>query len=195
MQECRHGDAKQWTGAVTWLMLPPERRNSLKTHIRIVTDKTLPTLCTLSQACKQELAPIRPLAKFICIKAVVFFSYWQSVAISILVSAKIIRSDESWSTYDVDDVAAGLQVDAAFAQTVVIARCLVPATASSATSLNAAPSWRAPVWAANAARTACCIDLAYRLVRAQPSPAIVTHALRIQPRIPSDCVRGEQHGR
>ena len=39
-----------------------------------------------------------------------FFSYWQSVAISILVAVGVIRSSESWSTYDVDDVAAGLQV-------------------------------------------------------------------------------------
>jgi len=40
---------------------------------------------------------------------VVFFSYWQSVAISIMVAAGVIRTKESWSTYGVDDVAAGLQ--------------------------------------------------------------------------------------
>ncbi|GAB4823802.1 hypothetical protein N2152v2_010848 [Parachlorella kessleri] len=65
-------------------------------------------LVLLYHATYVELAPIRPLSKFIVIKAVVFFSYWQSVALAIMAKLGLIRSAD-WSTYDADDVAAGLQ--------------------------------------------------------------------------------------
>ena len=42
------------------------------------------------------------------LQAVVFFSYWQSVALAIMARLGLIRSAD-WSTYDADDVAAGLQ--------------------------------------------------------------------------------------
>ena len=42
-------------------------------------------------ATREELAPIRPLPKFIVVKIIVFASFWQSVAIAILVSTGVIR--------------------------------------------------------------------------------------------------------
>lgn len=43
---------------------------------------------------KEELAPVKPLPKFLAIKAIIFFTYWQSIIISILQVMNVIN--EGW---------------------------------------------------------------------------------------------------
>lgn len=44
----------------------------------------------------KELAPHRPLAKFMCIKGIVFFCFWQGIVLDVLVQMGIIRSNHFW---------------------------------------------------------------------------------------------------
>jgi len=54
--------------------------------------------------CKEELAPIRPVGKFMVVKAVVFFTWWQSVVLAVLVRYEWISRDGN-----VEDVVNGTQ--------------------------------------------------------------------------------------
>lgn len=64
----------------------------------------------LFHAARSELEDIRPVAKFVCVKAVIFFSFWQSVAIVILVHMHVLTSRTlRLKDYAVKDVANGLQ--------------------------------------------------------------------------------------
>jgi len=52
-------------------------------------------------ASKEELEPFKPVGKFLCIKAVVFFSFWQGVALSVLAHFDIVSGIEDWSALSV----------------------------------------------------------------------------------------------
>ncbi len=62
-------------------------------------------------ATKEELAPWRPVGKFLCVKMVVFFTWWQSIAISLVAAADLLgsvsRSEDNWT---VTEISSGLQV-------------------------------------------------------------------------------------
>eukprot|EP01038_Epipyxis_sp_PR26KG_P017202 gene17202-23701_t len=59
-------------------------------------------------ATKEELQPWRPVGKFLCVKMVVFFTWWQAIIINIINSASnnIIVSNGSWTG---NEIAKGLQ--------------------------------------------------------------------------------------
>ena len=60
-------------------------------------------------AFKDELAPLRPLTKFIVVKAVVFLTFWQGLFLNVLAAAGALPGGEQFTTYTSEDVAEGLQ--------------------------------------------------------------------------------------
>ncbi|XP_040274457.1 transmembrane protein 184C [Bufo bufo] len=58
---------------------------------------------------KEELNPIKPVGKFLCVKMVVFVSFWQAVLIALMVKVGIISHNNTWGWKNIKDVATGLQ--------------------------------------------------------------------------------------
>lgn len=55
----------------------------------------------------KELEPHKPLAKFLCVKGIVFFCFWQGVLLDILVKTGVIKSHHYW--LDVEHVEQAIQ--------------------------------------------------------------------------------------
>ncbi|KAF7803535.1 transmembrane protein 184C [Senna tora] len=55
----------------------------------------------------KELEPHKPLAKFMCIKGIVFFSFWQGVVLEILAAVGVIQSHHFW--LDVEHIEEAIQ--------------------------------------------------------------------------------------
>lgn len=57
---------------------------------------------------KNELAPIRPIGKFLSVKMLVFFTWWQALGISVLFYAGVIPpysdKEQSWSAEEVREI-------------------------------------------------------------------------------------------
>jgi len=66
-------------------------------------------LVLLYRALRAELAPIRPLAKFVCIKAVVFLTFWQGLSLHLAGSLGFLPKGEEVTTYSAADAAEGFQ--------------------------------------------------------------------------------------
>uniref|UniRef100_A0A672KTN5 Transmembrane protein 184C-like n=1 Tax=Sinocyclocheilus grahami TaxID=75366 RepID=A0A672KTN5_SINGR len=61
------------------------------------------------KALREELSPIKPVGKFLCVKLVVFVSFWQAVVIALLVKVGVISDSHTWDWDSVEAVATGLQ--------------------------------------------------------------------------------------
>ncbi|XP_076427945.1 transmembrane protein 184C-like [Peromyscus maniculatus bairdii] len=58
---------------------------------------------------KEELSPIQPVGKFLCVKLVVFASFLQAGLIALLVKVGVISEKRTWEWQSSEAVATGLQ--------------------------------------------------------------------------------------
>lgn len=58
------------------------------------------------EALAEDLKPFRPVAKFLCVKAIIFFAFWQGVTIAILAHFQVFHDVGKWKS---EDVSRGIQ--------------------------------------------------------------------------------------
>lgn len=75
--------------------------------LNISVSLALYSLVVFYHVFEKELKPHSPLAKFLCIKGIVFFCFWQGIVLEILAAVGIIRSQYSW--LDVRHIEEGIQ--------------------------------------------------------------------------------------
>ncbi|TGZ60757.1 hypothetical protein CRM22_008359 [Opisthorchis felineus] len=61
------------------------------------------------QCTKEELRPMSPVSKFLCVKFVVFMSFWQSILIFILAVAGVFKDVKIWEMTDIASIGIVLQ--------------------------------------------------------------------------------------
>jgi len=52
---------------------------------------------------KEEMAPYKPIGKFLSVKFVIFLSFWQSIVVAGLVSIDVLKATSGWSTDNISD--------------------------------------------------------------------------------------------
>ncbi|XP_055964144.1 transmembrane protein 184C-like [Sorex fumeus] len=67
------------------------------------------SLLIFHKALKEELRPIQAIGKFLCVKLVVFVTFWQAVLIALLVKFGVISQNSTWEWQTEETVATGLQ--------------------------------------------------------------------------------------
>ncbi|XP_050226331.1 uncharacterized protein LOC126676213 [Mercurialis annua] len=75
--------------------------------LNISVSLALYSLVMFYHAFAKELAPHNPLAKFLCIKGIVFFCFWQGLVLEMLVAVGVIKSHHFW--LDVEHLEEALQ--------------------------------------------------------------------------------------
>ncbi|GAA5984064.1 hypothetical protein JCM10908_006033 [Rhodotorula pacifica] len=90
------------------------------TSVAITISVTIAMYCVLQlyMPLKEPLRPYKPVLKFLCVKSVVFFTFWQESCLSLLVTFDVIKQSEYWTA---EEIVVGLAALLACFEMVVFA--------------------------------------------------------------------------